>query len=138
MTRLENMKRPPIEYALIGIGCTISAISLITAISDLGSYAVSILFSLLVLLPFCLPWHRNRYPYVFLLSLVAPISFCWVAVPQFISIYKSMQSGKNGFEGLPSSLFIGFLNMHLLVLGTLLVTAYAALQTIKRLKCQGH
>jgi len=131
---IKNMKRPTIEYGLIAIGIVILVVNLVTAIPNPGPYAISAICSLLAFLPFCLPWHRKQHPFLFLPSLIIPILFCWIGIPLLISIYKSLENGTDVFAGLPASIFILFLTMHLQVLGTFIVTAYAAFQTIDYLK----
>lgn len=125
------MKRSIAEYVLITIGVVTFAASLFTAILDLEPYWTSVLFSLLTLIPFCLPWQGSKFPLLFLLSLVAPLYFSLIAFPQLISMDQALFGGEKMFEGLPMMIFIGFLNTHLLVIGTLLLTAYALSQTIK-------
>jgi hypothetical protein len=131
---LNPVKKPLIEYALLGLGGVIFVVSLFTSFSDDGPYLVSAIISLLVFLPFCLPWHKMRHPIAFLASLIVPILGCIIAIPPLIRIYDEMRGGKDVFADLPASIFIGFLNIQLLVLGTLLLMAYAAFQTAAYLK----
>lgn len=128
------MKKPAIEYALLGLGSVIFVVSLFTSLPDGSPYLVSILISLFVLLPFFLPWHKKRHPIAFLAFLIAPLFCCAVAVPHLIRIYGSLRNGEDVFAGLPVSIFLGFLNIQLLALGTLLVAAYAAFQAVSHLK----
>jgi hypothetical protein len=68
---------------------------------------------------------------IFLFFLIPPIYFSFIAFPQLMHIHQALNNGEKVFAGLPSLLLVGFWNMHLLIVGTVILTAYALSQTIK-------